>query len=438
MGPRAKHAVVGRARRSALGATFTLTLVAFALVAGCGGEERAGGNAPAVEPPEAPPPDPSTEAPEAAPPEPEGDPLPDVAPALALGGVHSCLADGEGLLRCWGGNQFGQLGDPGLERHWGAQRAVPAPVLGLSGARRVAAGTFHSCALLGTGRVVCWGHGGFGQLGDGAVEDRPAPVEVRGLSGVVALTAGEGHTCARLSTRRVWCWGRNLHGQLGDGGRSNVRPSAEVVPGLEDVLEIAAGREHTCALLSSGGVHCWGASFEGQLGDDSRHAPEGSRATPEPVLDIADATAIASGGAHSCALREGGSISCWGSNGGGQLGAGVARPAVPHPVAVEGLSDAVAVETGAAHTCALTAEGRVRCWGSNRFGQLGDGTRDNRRVPVEVRGLEEVVDLSVGARHGCARTRTGEVRCWGSNWRAQLGDGTTERRPEPVAVAGLR
>ena len=199
---------------------------------------------------------------------------------------------------------------------------------------------------------------------------------------------------------------------------------------------ITAGSFHTCALTSAGGVKCWGYNGDGELGDNTkidRHIPVGV-----PGLD-SGIKAIAAGGAHTCVLTNAGGVMCWGSNQFGQLGDGFPDSSLS-PVNVYGLtSGVIAIATGYYHTCALTSIGRVECWGNNGVGELGDGTTTNRPTPVIVQGLTSGVSaITAGYSHTCALiAASGAVMCWGDNQYGKLGDGTTDRRSSPVQVVGL-
>src|SRR5262245_46310877 len=230
------------------------------------------------------------------------------------------------------------------------------------------------------------------------------------------------------------CWGYNNHNELGDG-TTTERPSPVPDSGVSaSVSAITAGARHGCA-ITNGGAKCWGYNYYGQLGD-------GTNANRAVAVDVAGlgsgVTAIAGGAFHTCALTAGRTVKCWGLNVTGQLGDGtqVERWA---PVDVVGLGgDAMAVAAGDSHSCAILHGGRVRCWGENRYGQLGDGTTHRRLRPVDVSGLSRgVTALSLGGRHSCA-IAGGIVRCWGGNLFGQIGDGTRRRRLTPVRVAGLR
>ena len=334
----------------------------------------------------------------------------------------------------------------------------PATANPLTDVAAVAAGGSHTCALTTAGGVKCWGSNYSGQLGDGTTTDRTTPVDVTGLtSGVAAITAGSlgNHTCALTRAGGVKCWGDNPGGELGDGTTANRASPVDVV-GLEsDVAAVAAGTSHTCALTTAGGLKCWGWNGLGQLGAPTtescvRSSEKGPTEYSEPCsttpVDVtglsSGVAAVAAGGdfysSHTCAVTTEGGVKCWGDNTAGQLGDGTATSRVT-PVDVVGLSTGVAaVAAGGGHTCALTAAGGLMCWGSNFLGQLGDGTTTGRTTPVDVMGLTSgVAAVAAGAYHTCALTTEGGLKCWGGNLFGKLGDGTTTGGTTPVDVVGL-
>jgi alpha-tubulin suppressor-like RCC1 family protein len=358
---------------------------------------------------------------------------------VAAGSAHTCGLLDTGAVKCWGDDRYGQLGDGGMNTDQGA----PVAVEGLSGGVvAIAAGTAHTCALLDTGAVKCWGSDGNGQLGEGGTNtDQPTPVDVQGLSsGVVAIAAGTAHTCALLDTGAVKCWGDDRYGQLGDSGADTDQPTPVDVQGLSSgVVAVAAGGDHTCAVLNTGALKCWGSNYWGELGDGSVTS---WRTTPVAVQGLSNGVAaIATGGDHTCAVLDTGALKCWGSSLRGQVGDGSTNAERNVPIAVVGLSTGVAaVAAGGEHTCAVLATRAVKCWGSNLRGQVGyGGTSLERDVPVATQGLSAgVVAVAAGWAHTCTLLDTGVFKCWGRSDDGQIGDGRTNAdRDAPVDVQGL-
>jgi alpha-tubulin suppressor-like RCC1 family protein len=290
----------------------------------------------------------------------------------------------------------------GLAAGLGPGRPPPASA---APAVAIAAGGVHTCALLSDGSARCWGANYYGQLGDGTTTGSSTPVAVSGLSNAVAIAAGWQHTCALLSDGTAMCWGWNLYGQLGDGTRTgSSTPVAVCATGatppctaansniLTGAVAIAVAgawifppglSSHTCAVVGDGSAMCWGANNTGQLGDGG--ACGYSCSTPVAVSGVSNTVAITAGGLHNCALLSDGSAMCWGANNTGQLGdGGACGYSCSTPVAVSGLSNAVAISAGFVHTCAVLSDGTGRCWGDNGAGQLGDGTTTDRYTPVVI------------------------------------------------------
>jgi alpha-tubulin suppressor-like RCC1 family protein len=371
--------------------------------------------------------------------------------AIAAGGQHTCALLEDGTVRCWGANPSGELGDGAT-----TASATPMVVSGIAGATAIAAGAANTCALLADGSVACWGDDASGQLGPGASgPGSPTPVVVSGVSGARSIAVGAGHACAVLSDGSVECWGQGDHGQLGDGtGATSAAPV--VAAGVAGAVQVAAGDLDTCALLAGGTVDCWGQGSSGQLGNGgTADAP-----VPGPVAGLTDATAIAAGAVATCAVRANRTLTCWGRTP-GQLtdrlagdalsdgGVFIAVEAIPPsttPVPVFGLTataGVAGVTVGSDAACAALPDGTARCWGANGSGQLGTADTTPYATPTVV-GAAARINLSIvssgaggsivaGGNDTCSNG-AGGLACWGENSSGQLGNGTTDDSSTPVPV----
>lgn len=314
---------------------------------------------------------------------------------VSLGDHHSCALMSDRTVRCWGSGGSGELGDGSTQDH-----SIPVRAAGLTKVKSISCGGNTTCALRSDGKVSCWGNNSDGQIGDGSTEHRAVPTEIENLSGIVSIAVGCRHSCALVSDGTVRCWGLNNRGELGighnDGPEScsniwdcSTRP--QTVKGLRNVKQLSVGCRFACAALTDGTARCWGDSFFGGLGNGTVH---GYEVEPVAVQSLKNVLSVAAGGSHACAVTKGGGVKCWGSTFRGTLGNGehwqdIASdcgrdPCVTAPVQVKGISDGVAITAAHYHSCILRASGRISCWGGNQYGQLGDGTTEDRFSPVEV------------------------------------------------------
>ena len=305
----------------------------------------------------------------------------EVEPAVAGGGSHSVLLQRDGTVWCWGANTYGQLGNGTTDASH-----TPLRVEGLTGIIGVTAGLNHTVALKDDGTVWTWGRNNRGQLGNDSTDDSAVPVQVGAagdfLMGVTAVAAGVEHTVALLADGSVWAWGYNLRGQLGDGTQTRRLIPVPVQTGVAEnyltgVELIAAGGEHTVVLKSDGTVWAWGLNSHGQLGDGSQINQE----LPVQVITCADfaeplqgVVALAAGRLHSLALGTNGKVWAWGANDNQQLGNTESGLHEVLPVEVSDLDNIVFAEAGWNHSLALKQDGTAWTWGHNDHGQLGDGT----------------------------------------------------------------
>jgi alpha-tubulin suppressor-like RCC1 family protein len=379
---------------------------------------------------------------------------------LAAGGGNTCGLTSEGAAYCWGGDVFGELGNGGVSSN--SQDPVAVDISPISGAktfRQLTGGDSHVCGLTSDRVAYCWGSDSAGQLGDGGTSvnsQSPVAVDISPITGdqsFVLLAAGDMHTCGLTCEGATYCWGWDGYGQLGDGDPSNdsqepVAVDTGAMTGDVAFVQLIGGNAHACGLTAAGEAYCWGRDDNGQLGDGGE-----SRDSQSPVsVDTSGITGeqafvqLTGGMAQSCGLTGVGMAYCWGWDGYGQLGDGGESNDSQSPVmvdtsAVAGGKSFVLVVTGYMHSCGLTSEGVVFCWGNDTDGQLGNGsTAGASQSPmavdtVPITGQKAFVDLTVGQNHSCGLTAEGVAYCWGTNWWGQLGNGTSSNKyqsPEQV------
>ena len=352
--------------------------------------------------------------------------------ALALGGgvntlKHGCAIAGDGQVMCWGANNNGQLGNgnSGLD----ALSAAPVAATTSQPAVEVQAGQSHSCARLADQTVECWGTAMINAT------NATIPTTVPGLSSVVQLDAATTFTCAATQGQEAYCWGINASGQLGDGTEQlRTSPVLFGQGTLDPIQQVVTGYTHTCARTTLNEVFCSGDNSRGQLGDNSINPSS----TPVEVTGFTQGVIdIAAGENFTCAVMSDQTVRCWGDNRFGQLGVtGVSESLVP--IEVTGLSQGLRVSAGRSHACAVLVDRTAWCWGSNSYGQLGTGTGQGTFPPAPVPSLSDVRELRTGTDSTCAiLSANGAVRCWGSNSTGQLGLGYFGNSPFPQSVTGF-
>lgn len=343
---------------------------------------------------------------------------------VAAGLATTCLLYQGGVVRCFGDNSRGQVGDGRNTSVLRPSRVVALPSQAVS----LAMGARHACAVLRNGSVWCWGANEEGQLGDGSAEDRHLPVRAQLTEPAMVVALGGGHSCAIGVSTNLYCWGRNTYGQVGSlVGRPYRAPVA--VSGLAQIVSVALGEDHSCAITAGRTLFCWGRNHEGQLGIGGG----GLQASPVEVSSLQDVTSVAAG-PHTCATQGSGALWCWGANLYGGLGDGTTQSHAS-PVAVPTVTHVWLVSVSN-HTCVSQDDGAVRCWGNNLSGQLGDGSTvfGVLSPPIEPVSLPPVAGVVSGGLHTCALLADGTVACWGSNTSGQLGLGHTWDHVTPTLV----
>ena len=400
---------------------------------------------------------------------------------VALGGRHACAIVDGGDVVCWGHNNKGQLGIGSIsgsneaigDRAGETSGALPVVDVGDS-AIALTAGCAHSCALLADGSVKCWGNNDFGQLGLGDNVARGTMPGQMGLSlpavplpsAATAITAGCSFSCALLVSGEVMCWGDNMFGQLGQGITNNLGDNPGEVADMAaialagDVKAVHAGFRFVCAQLVTNQVQCWGRNSDGQLGQNDvlQRGDQGAELGANlPVINLGGgrtAKDLAAGYTHACALLDNDTVKCWGGEAEG--GTGYGDPLINHgdgitqtgePVGNEmgnnlaalSLPGTAVAVTAQRHTCLLFGDGTAGCFGRNSSGELGIGNKDTRGDDVTEMGANflkaelgtdaHAIAVFTGPEEGtndansCALLEDGQLKCWGANARGQLGLG---------------
>lgn len=363
--------------------------------------------------------------------------------AVSTGVNNTCALGEEGQLWCWGNNRDGQLAGQVA----GDFASTPVAIPGAWTEVRV--GLDQVCARERSGAVRCWGGNELGQVGDGTSGNDnsprlPSEVGVWGgvdpWPGFVEVATGVGHSCGRRDDDTVWCWGGRYRGALGNDdpvddcspanpNRCHFTTPVEVSGG-HTWQTIAAGFDVSCGIDDNGILHCWGSG----LGIDASVPVE---------LPGADWTAISIGERHACGIQAPGALLCWGVSTYAQAGNGEVSTTVAVPTQVGTDTDFVAVSAGTYHTCAIRDGGVLLCWGLNMLGQVGNGEATGSGTPAETSVVSPVVvpgtwtSVSAGSLHTCAIASDGTLWCWGGNALGAVGDppsGADEVRPDPVQV----
>jgi alpha-tubulin suppressor-like RCC1 family protein len=348
---------------------------------------------------------------------------------ISSGRQKTCGLDATGKAYCWG---------EGWEiDNMGGVRAVPSPVpAALTFASISAENGQHACAVRTNGEAWCWGATWEGQLGSGSSGSQSIQ-KVATSQSLSRVSTGNSHTCALSTANTVLCWGRGADGQIGDGANAQ-RLTPTVVTGFT-FTSVTSGVDYSCALTADGVAYCWGRNGNGQLGDGTTQ----NRNRPTAVLTTLRFSAINAGREHTCgiAVAPAGRVYCWGASWDGRLGNGVNSGNFTTPSAVASTLTFSSVDAGASHTCAITTAGETYCWGSNRDKRLGypEALLPNgyAQIPVRVSNDPGFTEITAsGDRFTCGRTAAKVTHCWGSNANAVLT--AMAEAPASVSSGGTR
>jgi alpha-tubulin suppressor-like RCC1 family protein len=358
-----------------------------------------------------------------------------VAGSVSGSSNHTCLLKSSNVY-CWGLNTYLQVA--GL----GSSINIPQLVNGITAPISISAGGGQSCAVQSDGLLMCWGNQGGYSNPNSIGAPNKIQKTVGGVTTVVTDAAyvdvggntyGTDTGCYITTASALWCWGENSGGQVGDGTATDITTAVQVIS--SNVIAVSVGPNHACAVLQGGTVQCWGRDDYGQQGDgtSSMSSPNNS---PVTVGGVTGAIGISVNGYHSCALLSSGAAKCWGANFDGQLGDGVnVGGSSATAIDVDGINNAVGISAGSNHTCAVLSNGTVKCWGDNMSKQGGRIGLESA-VPILVAGITGATAVIAGTGHACALIGSNDLKCWGDGTGGKLGDGvTTSQTATPVSIA---
>ena len=321
---------------------------------------------------------------------------------LSAGAMSTCAVDCEGKGYCWGLRNELDVDDPEFEAE------PPRRYFEEDRLQRLDVGSGHPCGLTREGALRC----SISDFGRGAEHYEESRKALAALPSFRSLTMRTNNRCA-FADDGVYCWGENWRNSLGLGSRSSQRPTKLVA----SVVQVSLDHSHSCGVTAQGDVLCWGSNVFHELGcqkgsPSCLHGKDLVGADHPRVEGLPKAQAVAVGGDHSCALTVDGQVYCWGSNDAGEAG-GSPRAEPWRPTKVEGLPAISDLDVGFQHGCGLTDSGEVYCWGSNILGQIGLAGADTYPTPRKLSGLPPIASITLGEVHTCALTRSGHVLCWG-------------------------
>jgi len=344
---------------------------------------------------------------------------------VSAGGYDTCGVRADGTLYCWGGNNYGQLGN-------GTTNNSNIPVQENSAStiwKSVSSGIYHTCGVKTDGTLYCWGYNYYGQLGDGTSNNSNIPVQEYSQSiSWVSVSSGIYHTCGVKTDGTLYCWGYNNYGQLGDGTNNNSNIPVQEYSQSTSWISVSVGQSHTCGVRTNGTLWCWGDNHYGQLGDGTTNNSN------IPVQEYSQSTSwvsVSSGESFTCGVKTNDTLYCWGRNNNGQLGDGTNSD---RNIPVQEYSQSISwesVSAGEEHTCSLKTDGSLYCWGYNYYGQLGN-TSPAKKYPSTAQNKVDWEYISSGYNYSCGVKTDGTLYCWGYNYYGQLGDNTTNNKKEPV------
>jgi alpha-tubulin suppressor-like RCC1 family protein len=395
---------------------------------------------------------------------------------IVLGAEHTCGITTSGVLKCWGKNSLGQVGD-----NTTSDKLVPTIIDPGISYSKIQLGYGRTCGISSAGIFKCWGNNTYSRNGYDPLTfvNGNIPNTIDSGTTYTNLSLSIYHTCGITSDSSLKCWGSNSNGQLGRGVIEGESGIPTIVDTGTTYSKVLADRYHTCGITTQGYLKCWGRpetnssyaanetiefpapvpiapelkfskislryyrscgiSDGGKLycwGSQQSAIGDGSnldRLTPVEIDKDTYYSNISIGEWHTCGITAGGDLKCWGSNWSGQLGIGTVDEGKVFPTIIDSGTKYISVGTGSDHTCGVTTSGILKCWGANWNKQLGIAGGD-KSAPTEIDTGVAYNSVVTGDDHNCGVTSTGVLKCWGANWNGEVGDGSTGSVATPVIV----
>lgn len=348
---------------------------------------------------------------------------------VEAGHTHTIALKDDGSVWSWGSNSYGELGNGTFE-----DSTVPVKVKNLTDVQMISAGANHNVALKNDGTAWCWGYNNDGQLGNNTKMNSSVPVKVTGLKDIEYISTGYSFSFAIKNDGTIWCWGNNCAGQLSDFTLKvySYKDWSEPVQAkrIDNAISVTGGNFHSIAIKENGTIWCWGASWGGALAETEIKYPI-------QVKALEGIKSIDAGNIFNIALKDDGTVFSWGVNDEGQLGNGNKGQDTSNgvPELIKGLNNVSLISAGHKHVVVLTANGDIYGWGNAEAGQLGDVGNQSTSLPLKLTPIPNVIDISAGKNHTVALTEEGKILSWGENRYGQLGDGTHVNSIIPVNLA---
>ncbi|WP_413581908.1 Ig-like domain-containing protein [Bdellovibrio sp. HCB288] len=363
---------------------------------------------------------------------------------VSIGSRHGCAIRTDGTLLCWGLNSSGQVGD-------GSTTAV-SDMKVIDAANKyqdISLGTLHTCGVTTANLLRCWGENGDYQVGDNSTTDRTLPVSLLSTTAFSKAAAGASHSCAITTTGQLYCWGNNNYGAAGSTSPSTLKRFPYQMDNGVVYTSVTAGFQYTCGITSTNVLKCWGnGAFGmlplGRLRPALNAATSGAPIVIDSGVSYAQASVSFTGltspsiitGISACALTTDGMLKCWGSNQYGQLANGAnSYPSTPVTIDEGATYNSITgnsyVSNFAPANCGITSANKLKCWGHNESGTLGDGGFSSQPYPRFIDSANNYSKISVGTKSTCAIRTDGKLYCWGTGY---LGNGSSSTQNSPQAI----